>query len=181
MNETNAKKLLFEVADILEDVGIEFYLNLGTLLGAVREKKFIETDGDIDLGTLSENFKPMAKSIKKRLIEKGLKIEIIDHRHKGFWGGGIYAIKFRGFGEHGDLAGFMKMKGKRAIPSHANSFWFVLTAKFLEELDEIEFYGRKFKVPKNVDAYLTEIYGNWRIPITNCKWLCKKPESWWEN
>lgn len=181
MNETNAKKLLFTVADVLEDAGVEFFLSLGTCLGAVREKRFIEIDEDIDLGILQENLLPKAQIISNQFIKKGLRIEVIDHRHKEIWDGSIYAIKFRGFGEHGDLVGFMKMKGKRAVPSHLRSHWFVITAKFLEELDEIEFYGRKFKIPKDSDGYLIEIYGNWRIPIKNiseCVWLCKKPESW---
>ena len=184
MKETNAKKLLFTVADVLEDVGVEFFLDYGTLLGAVREKKFIKIDEDIDLGMLQENLLPKAQIISNQFIKKGLRIEVIDHRHKEPWDGSIYAIKFRGFGEHGDLVGSMKMKGKRAVPSHLQSHWFVLTAKLLEELGEIEFYGRKFKIPNNVDAYLTEIYGDWRIPnkkIADCVWLCKEPESWLKN
>jgi len=184
MREINAKKLLFTVADVLEDTGVEFFLSLGTCLGAVREKGFIEIDEDIDLGILQENLLPKAQIISNQLIKKGLQIEVIDHRHEKPWDGSIYAIKFRGFGEHGDVAGFVKTKGKRAVPSHLQSHWFVITAKLLEELDEIEFYGRKFKIPKNADAYLTEVYGDWRIPnkkVADCVWLCKKSESWLEN
>jgi len=181
MNEANAKKLLFTVADVLENVGLEFSLSCGTCLGAVREKKFIKIDQDIDLAVLLENFQPIAKNIRTQLIEKGIQIEIIDHRHSESWDGSIYAIKFQGYGEHGDLASYMKIKGKRAIPSHLQSHWFVNTANFLEELSEIEFYGRNFKIPKDVDGYLTEVYGNWQIPnkkISDCRWLCKKLESW---
>jgi len=184
MNETNAKKLLFTVADVLEDIGVEFFLFLGTCLGAVREKGFIKIDEDIDLGILQENLLPKAQVISSQFIKRGLRIEMIDHRHKEPWDGSIYAIKFRGFGEHGDLIGFMKMKGRRVVPSHLQSGWFVLTAKLLEELGEIEFYGRKFKIPKNVGAYLTEIYGDWWIPnkkFADCVWLCKKSESWLKN
>jgi len=184
MNEANAKKLLFMVADVLEDVGLEFFLDFGTLLGAIREQKFIEHDEDIDLGMPQENLLPKAKIISNQFIKKGLQIEVIDHRHSEPWDGSIYAIKFSGFGEHGGLAGFVKTKGKRAVPSHLQSYWFVVAAKFLEELGEIEFYGRKFKMPKDADGYLTEIYGNWRIPnkkINDCRWLCKKPESWRKN
>ena len=54
MNEANAKKLLFTVADVLEDVGLEFFLDFGTLLGAIREQKFIEHDEDIDLECLKK-------------------------------------------------------------------------------------------------------------------------------
>jgi len=151
-------------------------------LGAVREKKFIEIDQDIDLAALLENLAPAAKDIGNKLIEKGIKIEMVDHRHERSWSGGIYAIKFCGYGEHGDLVGYAKMKGKRAVPSHAGDFWLVHTAKFLEELGEIEFYGRLFKVPKDADGFLTEKYNDWRIPHKEfynvSKPTCRKSESW---
>lgn len=184
MNENNAKRLLFTVADVLEEIDLEFFLSLGTCLGAIRERKFIKIDKDIDLGVLQENLVPKAQMIVNQFIKKGIKVEILDHRHRRLWDGSIYGIKFWGYGERGDLVGYAKINGKRAIPSHIGSHWFVNTAKFLEELIEIEFYGRRFKVPKDSDGYLTEIYGNWRIPIKNineCVWPCKKPESWRKN
>lgn len=183
MNEINTKKLLFEAADVLEDIGVEFFLFDGTFLGAVRENRFIKIDRDIDLAMLHENFLPVAKDVGNRLIKKGIKIEIIDHRHEKPWDGSIYAIKFYGYGEHGDLVGYAKIKGKRAVPSHVGDFWRVHTARFLEELSEIEFYGRIFKVPKNADSLLTEEYGDWRTPHKEFYNIskCRKSESWIEN
>jgi len=182
MKESNAKKLLFKVADVLEDIGIEFFLYGGTFLGAVREGRFSEIDRDVDLAILQENLTPVAKEIGGRLGERGLEIEAIDHRHKRPWNDGIYAIKFQGYGEHGDLSAFKKIQGKRAIPSHVGDFWLVHTARFLEELGDIEFYGRIFKCPKDVDGFLTEKYDDWRIPHKKfynvSKPTCKKPESW---
>jgi len=180
MNEVNAKKLLFAVADVLEDIGVEFFLNAGTLLGAIRERKFIETDRNVDLAMLQENLIPIAKELESRLIKKGITVQIIDHRHNKPWNGSVYAIKFRGYGEHGELPAFMKIKGKRAIPSHLGDHWFVFTARFFEELDEIEFYGRTFKIPKDVNGFLTESYGDWRTStkLSNIIYPCKKPDSW---
>lgn len=183
MNEANAKRLLFEVADLLEDVGIEFFLYAGTCLGATRENKFIETDRDIDLGVMSEDLLPLTNDIESRLIERGIKLTVLDHRHKRPWDGSIYGFKFYGYGEHGDLVGFTKIKGKRAVPSHVGDHWLVHTARFLEELGEIEFYGRIFKIPRDTDGLLTELYGNWKVPVKNpnCELLCKKSEFWAES
>lgn len=182
MNEINAKKLLFTVADVLENVGVEFFIYGGTFLGAFRDKRFIKIDKDIDLGMALENLVPVAKTIKNQLIKKGIKIEMVDHRHKRLWNEGVYAIKFQGFGEHGDIIGFMKIQGKRAVPSHAGEFWMVHTARFLEELGEIKFYGRTFNCPKDADGFLTEKYDDWRTPHKKfynvSKPTCKKSESW---
>lgn len=49
MNEDLAKRILREVKEVLEMYHIEFWLNFGALLGAVREGKFIEHDDDIEL------------------------------------------------------------------------------------------------------------------------------------
>lgn len=180
MNEADGKKLLFTVADVLEDIGVEFFLYAGTLLGAIREKRFIETDRDIDLAMMIENLLPVAEEIGNRLIEKGIRIQMIDHRHRESWTGGLYAIKIYGERARTDLIGFMKIQGKRAVPSHLGRGWAVHTAKLLEELDKIEFYGRTFKIPKDINGILIELYGDdWRTPV--CRGYAHpymKPESW---
>jgi len=164
MNETNAKKLLFTIADVLEDVGLEFFLYGGTFLGAVREKRFIEIDKDVDFGTLIENLAPLVSQIRAKLLKKGINVEVTDHRHKRPWDGSVYGMKFKGFGISSDLSGFKKMRERRAIPSHIGDFWLVHPARFLEKLEEIEFYGRVFKCPSDADGFLTEKYGDWRMP-----------------
>ncbi len=175
MNNKNAKKLLFTVADVCEAVGLDYFLYGGTCLGAVRGKRFIKVDLDVDVACLLEDLVLVAKELNRKLIEMGLATEVIDHRHAVKWNGGVYAIKFRGFGEHGDLTGFELHKDKRIIPSHAANHWLVHEARFLEELRTITFYGRKFKIPKDTDGFLTEKYGDWKNPhekfynVSKCK------------
>ena len=55
MNVEIAVENLREIKDILDKIGVEFWLDLGTLLGAVRDGKIIEWDNDIDLGTWYNN------------------------------------------------------------------------------------------------------------------------------
>lgn len=50
------KKTLEDMANILKENNISFFLMFGTALGAHREKKFIEHDNDIDIGLYSVDF-----------------------------------------------------------------------------------------------------------------------------
>lgn len=49
MNEEAAKKVLKEVKEVLDAHNIEFWLNFGGLLGAVRNGRFIPYDDDVEL------------------------------------------------------------------------------------------------------------------------------------
>lgn len=65
-------ELLMQVKDTLDKCNVEFWLDHGTLLGAVREKKFLEWEYDIDFGSwnVSDSVK---KLIMKELNDKGFK------------------------------------------------------------------------------------------------------------
>jgi len=73
MEEEIAIKALKEVKTILDRHEIKFWLDMGTLLGAVRDGKFISWDGDIDLGTFDkENHK--FSGLINDLIDNGYEV-----------------------------------------------------------------------------------------------------------
>lgn len=75
MNEEIAKNVLFELKDILDKYNIEYWLTWGTLLGAVRDKKFIDGDNDIDLISTEENFSKFKTAIKE-ITDSGFKVTL---------------------------------------------------------------------------------------------------------
>lgn len=75
MNELSAKRVLKEVKEVLEAHNIEYWLNFGALLGAVREGKFISYDNDIELNAWAHNVtEQQMKSVSKGLCQRGFSV-----------------------------------------------------------------------------------------------------------
>ena len=62
-------KLLCETKEVLDDIGIPFFLSSGTCLGAVRERNFIEHHNCLDIGILEKDYDPILIS---KLQDKGV-------------------------------------------------------------------------------------------------------------
>lgn len=63
-------RALKEIKRIFDKLGIEYWIDWGTLLGAVRGGKIIEWDHDIDLGTMNDSWKKIVSAFPK-LQERG--------------------------------------------------------------------------------------------------------------
>ena len=83
--ENTLVNLLWQVKEVLDKYNIEFWLDCGTLLGAVRNRKFLAWEHDIDLGIWHKNFSDNLKiSIFDTLCERGFKVHIsklVNHMH----------------------------------------------------------------------------------------------------
>jgi len=153
-------KFLSQVVKILDEAGIEFWLDCGTLLGVIRGDDFIEWDHDIDISTKKEN-QPYVQLLVNKfraigefgeckrnnqfissdyVVKDGYKIDIY------YWYGvGDYYICYTN-DEYTNIA-----------PKH-----------YFQPLKEIDFKGLKVKIPNNPEKFLEERFGkNWRIPDKN--------------
>lgn len=63
MTEKASVRDLKEIKEVFDKLGIRYWLDWGTLLGAVRDGKIIEWDTDIDLGTMSSNWNKIVSAI----------------------------------------------------------------------------------------------------------------------
>lgn len=64
---------LKEIKEVFDKLGIIYWVDWGTLLGAVREGKMIEWDTDIDLGTMSSSWGKIVSAISE-LEKKGFNV-----------------------------------------------------------------------------------------------------------
>lgn len=80
MNAKKEKKLiylLYQIKEALDEEEIEFWLECGTLLGAVRDGKIITWEHDLDFGVFREKFPyNLQVLIAKKLSDKGFKVVI---------------------------------------------------------------------------------------------------------
>lgn len=197
MNNENAFKNLLEMKEILEAHDINYWLEAGTCLGAVRDSDFIGHDQDIDIGILAEDCYDVAEvvSLFGSLLSKGFRIhhtfgEITKGYEIAVWKRGIKLDIFW-FYLKGDKRWHAAwLNGGRNGESDmiklvfdANLFQGIKARKmkenklqFVTSLPEVEFHGVKFPVPNPVEDYLVARYGDtWQVPDKNWDWA-KSPK-----
>ena len=153
------KKEFLNICDILDLKEINYFLNTGILLGAVRENDFIRWDWDVEISVFADEFLPKIDLISNELVKSGFKITKIirnsDNSKIDFTG--IYP---------GDVTSYTIYSWKYSKIREV--FWrkeLSVPAKFLKEFSQINFLGRQFNCPLNCDEYLTFVYGNWKKPL----------------
>ncbi len=173
--------LLADVAKVLQKYGCIWWLSDGTLLGAMRDKKFIKHDDDIDLGVWAESFDIRA------IHELVLKYGCIIRRLQGKPDDGM-VISLGRAGVHLDLFFYYPISNldKAKKPSTKRAIYCSMyllkepydTSNKADRLNFIcpdfkplirhKFMGYTFWVPKNATEHLEAAYGkDWRVPKPN--------------
>jgi len=140
----------------LKKLEIPYFLTNGTLLGCIRDKRFIEWDNDIDIDTVqSELDKKFDKLINElKLLE--------------FTG---YYIKTRNYPKivcrresiKISFGGFKETKKYLERASYFYPKEFYLSGEGNMRLASLS--GHEFQVPLYSEKLLTYIYGNWKTPM----------------
>jgi|TARA_Y100000289_G_C3922267_1_gene151137 phosphorylcholine metabolism protein LicD len=144
-------EIMLKFKEIVEDEGLTLLLANGTLLGAVREKDFIEWDDDVDMDILAEEFVPKFETIRDRLLELGYIVRAIPDYPK---------MKINVYNK-GEKVGILAIYKSEKFYHRGPYRW---PLEVYENLEEIEFRGTKFKTPK-IDEYIEHQYGkNWKTP-----------------
>ena len=172
--KAEGSNLLIQFSCALNEVGIPFWLDYGTLLGYQREHDFIKHDNDLDTGAFVED----AEKIKDALTKSGFKLvrhyhtidnEYVEHcychvdsnitidvflyRRKGDT---LYGTCFSPKDEPFDSKNHLF----EDVP-----FKTVLVQTPFTGLNKTTFKGADVYVPTNIDAYLKANYGeNYMVP-----------------
>lgn len=110
MKEELAVKNLREVKEIFDKHGVKFWLESGTLLGAVRNGRIIEWDDDVDLAATDNDFEKIVSTFPE-LEKRGFDVRLGEISYKNFFGKTLSLYRF-GCPMCVDL---YQMKGENAV------------------------------------------------------------------
>lgn len=135
LEECSLVDLLLQVKEVLDEHNVEFWLECGTLLGAVRNVKFISWEHDIDLGVWQDGVSDNIKSLMSReFSNRGLKIYLDKHYITVCGDNRVWAdINF--YHHEGDKAIVTRLSPKNKIGKFLDLFCRTLSAPFFYEVD----------------------------------------------
>lgn len=133
----------------------EYWLSAGTLLGFHRDGGFIPYDTDIDIAVFGDEEINLPPEFKK--------LRFIDIGGKPMQRAYVYQptnVIFDIFHYYEDGDQIYNTQEKGTIKR---------TAALVKPLIKKQYLGHEFTVPNDIDAYLTEWYGDWRTPVVGGK------------
>ena len=146
--------IMLNVKKIVESEGINLLLANGTLLGAVREKDFIEWDDDVDMDILAHEFEPKFESIKAKIISSNPDYIVRAITHHPWMKINVL--------DKGEKVGILAIYKNEKCYFRGPYVW---PHEVYDNLEKIEFRGEKFMTPK-IKQYLVHQYGaNWKKPL----------------
>ena len=165
-------RLLQRICTTLNENGIHYWVEGGTLLGIIRENRLLPWDHDIDI---SVNIADAEKvySLLRSLKKYGFTVDLLYHRHDlgPFKKGMCRKINIRNkkfLIAGGDVLAdiFIKLEEKN------NLYWTIdpqilksTPGELTKEVTVHDFNGINIKIPKQCNEYLSYRYGEWQVPV----------------
>jgi len=156
MDVAVARQLLLEVKDVMDRLGVRFFLRQGTCLGAVRENAFIPWDDDIDLGVILGH---------NGFTEQSIEPLLMAFRENGYFvqAESSDSLSYASLLKHGIRIDLMFHRVINQHIYHFPGIWFPVG--LFSHLKEINFLGQIFLVPNPPEEYLRIKYGaDWQTP-----------------
>ncbi|HEY3403295.1 MAG TPA: LicD family protein [Ohtaekwangia sp.] len=183
-NLSSAREILFTVTSLLDKNNIRYHLEGGTLLGLVRDGDLLPWDDDVDISIPEKHSSDFLK-LKFELLKRGYKMSV---RKSNKDVGPVQKNQYSLFKVKPILGYFLSWfmpKGNKhlvvldifvKVNDAHHTYWQAkekvmrVDNKYYQSYETIQYLGKELKVPNEVESYLTEKYGNWKIPVK--EWNC---------
>lgn len=134
-HEDNLIDLLRQIKKVLDESGVKFWIDCGTLLWGVRNGKFSPVARDIDLGGWLKDENTCKTSVSKKLSDKGFKVWVYENHHMNvkkegeeFWAD----LNF--YHPIGDKAIYPNLYPSNLIGRFLYYFFYIFSAQFHQEV-----------------------------------------------
>lgn len=148
------EKLFLESNRFLGELGVEYWLNYGTLLGYYRSKSLIPHDIDIDFGARENDVERIWEHRNK--LPKGFTMYDSSNRH---YGPKLY-ISYKGFDAdiyfYNEQETFFEPYEK----THWKNYRIPIPRSCIIPLEPVTFLGQPTYIPKEPLTYLQTFYGS---------------------
>lgn len=153
-----------QTMDICRAIGLEPFLNYGSLLGYYRNNALIDTDNDIDFGIFEQD-KPKLPQLKEAMIARGYKVRIENKLEVSF--------KCKKYGNV-TVDFWIHYLHQRSNKIFSGCFFhnvkevsiFPFSPEIFHRLQSVRFHNVQVYIPHNPEEYLVNVYGkDWRIPL----------------
>lgn len=156
---SRAREMLHMAADLLEEEGILYWIDYGTLLGAYRNGRFIPWDGDIDLSILARDHERVL-ALNPRL-PPGFSIEISRNLQKKYENGTEFLrLNCKHMKEYIDIYHYRESSDHRfqdlTLSSDGKGYYESqpVDPDLIFPLEAIWLEGRRFPCPHRTREYL---------------------------
>ena len=143
-----------KICNILDDLNVNYFLQTGILLGAIRDQNLIKWDWDIEISVFAEEFLNKIDNVVEKLSESGFKILNINKIKND--------SKIDFMGEYPEeVTGYTIFSWNYS--KKKDVYWrreFSVPSKFLNSFSKINFLGRQLNCPNMPEEYLSFAYGN---------------------
>lgn len=135
-------KILDVICTMMEENNIPFYLDCGTLLGCIREGRLLKNDTDIDVTIHLSFWEKLTKMVD--FSKYGLEVKNILQGFPNYDYGNIITLNLK----NTNSTYYCDIYANPAFPL----------------LDIVKMNNKEYPVPKEPGLYLTQLYGNWKVP-----------------
>ncbi len=169
--KSNGPQTVFLIEDILSKNNLFFYMDMGTMLGIVREGRLLGHDLDIDVAVYA-NTEKEKEQIKNALTSAGCKlkysyvVEEIGTVEESFELNDLkFDVNYYLRDGDKDICYLMYRNPQKNYNDEKSMDVVKLSVSAVKGTKKIPFFNQEVTVPQNPEKYLAERYGeNWRIP-----------------